>query len=94
MINNVVISEEPSLSNLTNNDDVQSPTSTTSASTKPKRKQIRMTARAKQQQHIDDLKVRDHKSDAHKAAIRLYHAEQQKPNGMSIRQVRAVILKK
>jgi hypothetical protein len=58
MINNIVIGEEPSLSDLTYNDDVQSPTSTTSASTKPKRKQIRMTARAKQQQRIDDLKVR------------------------------------
>jgi hypothetical protein len=32
--------------------------------------------------------------DAHKAAIRLYHAEQQKPNGMSLRQVHAFILEK
>jgi hypothetical protein len=94
MINNVVIGEELSLSDLTNNNDVQSPTLTTSGSTKPKRKQIRLNARAKQQHRVDDLKVRDRKLDAHKAEICLYHAEQQKPNGMSIHQVRAVILKK
>ena len=92
-INNVVISDEPSLSDLTN-DDVQSPSSASSGITKPlpKCKQIRLTARAKQQQRIDDIKIKEHKAEAHKAAMRLYHAEKQKPNGLSLRQVQAVIM--
>ena len=53
-----------------------------------------MTACGKQQQRVGDLKIKAHKSDAHKAALRLYHAEQQKPNGMSLRQVHAFILEK
>ena len=58
---------------------------------KPKRKQIRMTASAAQQKRVNDLETKRHKSDAHKAAVRLYDAEKQKPNGMSVRQVYAQI---
>ena len=63
---------------------------------KPKHKQIRPTASAIQQQWcINNLKVKRHKSDVHKAAVRLYSPEKQslyspekqKPTGMSIRQV-------
>ena len=61
---------------------------------KPKRKQIRSTASDVQQRHIDDLKAKRHKSDAHKAAVRLYDVEKQKPNGMSVRKVLSVILAK
>ena len=69
---------------------------TTSESTTPtpKCKQIRLTAKGKQQQPVDNLRVRKHKSDAHKAAVRLYNSEQQKPNGLSIRQVRDVIMER
>ena len=59
---------------------------------KPKRKQIRLTASAIQQRRIDDLAAKRHKSDAHKAAVRLFNAEKQKLNGMSIRQVHDTIL--
>jgi hypothetical protein len=52
---------------------------------KPKRKQP--TASAVQQRRIDDLKAKRHKSNEHKAAVRLYDIEKQKPNGMSIRKV-------
>jgi len=93
-INVVVINDAPSLSDFTN-DNVQSTTTTSTTTTltttsesttpKPKCKQIRLTAKDKQQQRVDNLRVRKHKSDAHKAAVRLYNAEQQKPNGMSIR---------
>ena len=85
-INNVVVGDEPSLSDLTN-DDVQSPLSASSGSNhpKPKCKQIRLTARAKQQQRVDDIKIKTHKSEAHKAAIRLYTAEKQKPNGWTMK---------
>ena len=54
---------------------------------KPKRKQITLTASAVRQRHIDDLKAKRHKSNEHKAAVRLYDIEKQKPNGMSIRKV-------
>ena len=94
-INDVIVGYKPSLSDLTNID-VQSPSSSSSGSTnpKPKCKQIRLTSRAKQQQRVDDIMIKKHKSEAHKAAMRLYHAEKQKPNGLSLRQVRAVILEK
>jgi hypothetical protein len=42
---------------------------------KPKRKQIRPTASAIQQRHIDDLKAKRHKLDMHKAALHLYNAK-------------------
>ncbi len=61
---------------------------------KPKRKKIRPTASAVQQRRANDLKAKRHKSDAHKAAVRLYNIENQKPNGMSIRKVLSVILAK
>ena len=62
--------------------------------TKPKRKQIRSTASAIQQSRIDDLVAMRHKSDAHKATVRLFNAEKQKPDGMSIRQVHDTIMAK
>ncbi len=61
---------------------------------KPKPKQIRLTASAIQQRHVNDLKAKRHKSNAHKAALRLYGAERQKPNGMLIWQVQAIIMGK
>ena len=61
---------------------------------KPKRKQIMPTASAIQQRRIDDLKAKRHKSSAHKAAVRLYDVEKQKPNGMSVRKVLSAILAK
>ena len=61
---------------------------------KPKRKQVRPTASAIQQRCIHDLKAKRHKSNAHKAAVRLYIAEKQKPNGMSLWKVRAAITSK
>ena len=51
---------------------------------KPKRKQIRPTSAAIQQIRIDNLAAKRHKSNAHKAAVRLFHTEKQKPKGMSI----------
>jgi hypothetical protein len=72
MINNVVIGDKPSISDLTN-DDVQSPKSASSSGStnpKPKCKLIRLTSRAKQQQRVDDLKIKTHKSEANKAAMR------------------------
>ena len=60
---------------------------------KPKRKQRRSTASAVQQRRVDDLKVKRHKSDAHKkVAVRLYDVEKQNPNGMSVRKFMSVIL--
>ena len=61
---------------------------------KPKRKQTRPTASAVQQRRIDNLAEKRHKSDVHKAAVRLYNAKKQKLDGMSIRQVQAVITEK
>jgi len=54
---------------------------------KPKRKQIRPTASTVQQRRPNDQAAKRHKSDAHKAAVRLFNSEKQKPDGMSIRQV-------
>ncbi len=51
---------------------------------KPKRKQVRPTSAAIQQIRIDNLAAKRHKSNAHKAAVRLFHTEKQKPKGMSI----------
>jgi hypothetical protein len=89
------------LSPLTGGDD-NDPTASTAGTTKttgpthpkPKRKQIRPTASAIQQSRIDDLVAKRHKSDAHKAAVRLFNAEKQKPDGMSIRQVHDTIMAK
>ena len=50
-----------------------------------------LTASAVQQKRVDDLAAKKHKSEAHKAAVRLYNAERQKPDGLSVRQVQAVI---
>ena len=61
---------------------------------KPKRKQIRPTASAIQQSCINDLAAKRHKSGVHKAAVRLFNAEKQKPDGMSIRQVHDTIMAK
>ncbi len=86
------------LSDLTgkNNELATTMMTTTSASLgpmhpKPKRKQIRLTASAVHQRHADNLAAKRHKSDVHKAAVCLYKVEKQKPNGLSIRQVHAVI---
>ena len=74
LTDNAVIGDKSSLSDLTFNDkDIQSPPTTASSFHTPKRKQIRLTARGIQQQRVDDLKVRGHKSDAHKAVVRLYN---------------------
>jgi len=51
---------------------------------KPKRKQIRATSSSVQQRRVDDLAAKRHKSEAHKAAVRLFDAEKKKPNGMSV----------
>ena len=61
---------------------------------KPKRKQIWPTASAIQQSCINDLAAKRHKSGVHKAAVRLFNAEKQKPDGMSIRQVHDTIMAK
>jgi hypothetical protein len=91
----IVIIEDPSPSLL----DLSSLTGESSAPLapqfpKPKLKQIRLTSSSVQQRRIDDLKAKRHKSDAHKAAVRLYDVEKQKPNGMSVRKVLSVILAK
>jgi hypothetical protein len=61
---------------------------------KPKRKQIGPTASAVQQKRVNNLKAKRHKSNAHKAAVRLYNVEEQKPNGLFVRKVLSVILAK
>jgi len=61
---------------------------------KPKCKQIRPTASTVEQRRVNDLKAKRHKSNTHKAAVRLYNVEKQKPNGMSGRKVLSVILAK
>ncbi len=90
----IVISNEPSLSDLTGNNDA-SPTTVTMSSKptnpKPKRKQIKPTASAVQQQPIVDRKAKRHKLEVHKAAVRLYDAEKQKLDGLLIRQVQVAI---
>jgi hypothetical protein len=90
----VVTNNDADLSTLTCEDDDPTASATTTTTTtgpvqhpKPKRKQIRHTARAIQQSRVDNLAAKRHKSDAHKAAVRLFQAEKQKPDGMSIRMV-------
>jgi hypothetical protein len=89
------------LSDLTGKDNELAMTMTTMTSAslgpthpKPKREQIRSTASAIQQRRIDNLAAKRHKSDMHKAAVCLYKVEKQKPNGLSVRQVQAVITAK
>ena len=84
---------------LTGSDSYAPTASTTTETTgpthpKPKRKQIRPTVSAVQQRRVDDLAAKRHKSNAHKAAVRLFNAEKQKPDGMSIRQVYEAIMAK
>ena len=83
--------ESALLSDLTYKNNELLPTTTTTASSssapmnpKPKRKQIRLTASAVQQQRVGNLAAKKHKSDAHKAAVRLFDAEKKKPDGMMI----------
>ena len=93
----VVTNNDADLSTLTGgevDDDPTASATTTTTTTgpaqhpKPKRKQIWHTARATQQRRVDNLAEKRHKSEAHKAAVRLFHAEKQKPDGgMSIRMV-------
>ena len=93
----VVTNNDADLSTLTGGGEDDDPTASATTTTtttgpvqhpKPKRKQIRHTARAIQQSRVDNLAAKRHKSDAHKAAVRLFHAEKQKPDGgMSIRMV-------
>ncbi len=61
---------------------------------KPKQKQIRATSSSVQQRRVDDLAAKRHKSEAHKAAVRLFDAEKKKPNGMSLSQVHEFITSK
>ena len=90
-----IVTNDTDLSPLTTGeDDDPSSTTTTSHTTttgpmhpKPKRKQIRPTATAIQQRRANEVAAKRHKSDAHKAAVRLFNSEKQKPEGMSIRQV-------
>ncbi len=78
----VVTNNDADLSTLTGgevDDDLTASATTTTATTgpaqhpKPKRKQIRHTARATQQIRVDNLAAKRHKSEAHKAAVRLFH---------------------
>ncbi len=92
----IIISNEPSLSNLTSKDNgLRMSTSRTTSSgptnPKPKQKQTCPTTSAIQQRRIDDLKAKRHKSDVHLVAMRLYGSKRQKPDGMSIWQVVDVI---
>ena len=84
----VVTNNDADLSTLTGEEDTTTTTTTGPAQhPKPKRKQIRRTARAIQQSRVNNLAAKRHKSDEHKAAVRLFNAEKQKPDGMSIRMV-------
>jgi hypothetical protein len=91
----IITSDSTDLSPLTGEDDdpplttMSTTTTTTTGPThpKPKRKQIRSTASAIQQRRVDHIAAKRHKSDVHKAAVRLFYSEKQKPDGMSIRQV-------
>jgi hypothetical protein len=76
---------------LTTSKDLQSPTLSGPTNPKPKQKQTSLTASAVQQRRIDDLNAKRHKSDVHKAAMRLYASESQKSGGMSIQRVVDVI---
>ncbi len=73
--------DDPSTTTMSNT------TTTGPSHPKPKRKQIRPTASTVQQRRANNLALKRHKSDAHKAAVRLFNSEKQKPNGMSIWQV-------
>jgi len=95
----IMITNDSVVSPLTGGDSNAPTASTTTETTgpthpKPKRKQIRPTASAVQQRRVNDLAAKRHKSDAHKAAVRLFNAEKQKPDGMSIRQVYEAIMAK
>jgi len=92
----IIILEDPSpsLSDLSSSLTGESSALSASQFPKPKRKQIRPTSSAVEQRHVNDLKAKRHKSNAHKAAVRLYDVEKQKPNGMSVRKVLSVILAK
>jgi hypothetical protein len=84
----VVTNNDADLSTLTGEEDTTTTTTTGPAQhPKLKRKQIRRTARAIQQSRVNNLAAKRHKSDEHKAAVRLFNAEKQKPDGMSIRMV-------
>jgi hypothetical protein len=49
---------------------------------------------AVQQRRVNNLAAKRHESDEHKAAVRLFKAEKQKPDGMSIRLVHDAITAK
>ena len=70
------------------NDPMASATTTTMTTgpTHPKRK-IFPTVSTIQQRRANNLAVKRHKSNAHKAAVRLFKAEKQKHDGMSLRLV-------
>jgi hypothetical protein len=90
----IVISNEPLLLDLTGNDDALPTMVTTSSEPtipKPKCKQIRPNASSIKQRRVHDVKAKRHKSDAHKAAVCLYNAKKQKPNGLLIQKVQAAI---
>jgi len=95
-IDGIVIIEDPSpsLSDLSSLLTGESSAPSAPQFPKPKRKQIRPTASTVQQRRVHDLKAKRHKSSAHKAAVRLYDVEKQKPNGMSVRKVLSAILAK
>ena len=94
----VNVGDPSSLSDMTGTPSSASSSSASSSSAptnpKPKRKQIRSTSSSVQQWRIDDLAAKRHKSEAHKAAVRLFDAEKRKPDGMSIRQVHDFITSK
>ena len=83
----VVTNNDADLSTLTGEDTTTTTTTGPAQHPKPKRKQIRHTARSIQQSRVNNLAAKRHKSDAHKAAVHLFKAEKQKPDGMSIRMV-------
>ena len=78
---NIIVCNESSSTSPVLSDVSSSVISSVPTKPKPKRKQIRLTACAAQQKRVNDLEAKRHKSDAHKAAVRLYNAEKQKPNG-------------
>ena len=92
---NIIVSNDAEVSLLTADSPATLPVSSVGSSLptnpKPKRKQIRLTASAAQQNRVLDLEAKRHKSASHKAAVQLYNREKQKPNGMSARQVHAAI---
>jgi hypothetical protein len=99
----VYLGDPSSLSDMTGTPSSASSSSASSSSAssssaptnpKPKRKQIRSTSSSVQQRRVDNLAAKRHKSEAHKAAVRLFDAEKRKPDGMSIRQVHDFITSK